>query len=83
MNEVGGIKRKKTEFSTKMHLPWTNKSIIASGLWRSLTRQIYSAVSLANAGWNSRLKFSGDSVIYNEQVWEKKKRQTACLHKAW
>lgn len=50
-------------------LPWTNKSMIASGLWRSLTRQIYSAVSLANAGWNCKLKFSGDNVIWNDSKW--------------
>lgn len=46
-----------------VHLPWTNKSITASGLCRSFTRQMYSAVSVDNAGWNCKLKSWGESVI--------------------
>lgn len=41
--------------------PWTNKSTIASGIWRSLTKQIYSAVSEAMAGKNCKPKLSDKS----------------------
>lgn len=45
--------------------------MIASGLCLSLTIQIYSAVSVANAGNICRLKFSGKSDICNETKLQK------------
>lgn len=41
-----------------MYLPWTNKSMIDSGLCLSLIRQIYSPVSEATNGLKCKLKFS-------------------------
>lgn len=53
-------------------LPCTSKSIMASGLCRSFTKQMYSAVSVDNAGWNCKLKSCGESVIYYWNVQRRK-----------
>lgn len=52
-------------------LPWTSKSIMASGLCRSFTKQMYSAVSVDSAGWNCKLKSCGESVICWNEMQEK------------
>lgn len=44
-------------------LPCTSRSAIASGLCRSLNRQVYSAVSAELVGLMCKLKLPGSSVI--------------------
>lgn len=58
-------KERERERDLKYYSPCTSRSTMASGMWRSLTRQMYSVVSLARAGANCSPKLSDKSWICN------------------